>query len=234
VTPAGIPSSDEEALKRAAANRVVALVRPGMVLGLGTGSTAYFFIEGVGHLVQQGIEVLAIPSSRGTAELARSFGVPLSDDTDRPIDLAVDGADEIDPTMQLVKGHGGALTREKLVVAGARKFVVIADESKLVPQLGQGPIPAEVLPFLWRHTAKRLEQLGGSVTLRQGPTGPFVTDSGNFIVDLQFPSALAEPELLATQLKQMVGVVEHGLFLNLAHACVIGSETGIRVLGSLD
>src|SRR5690348_8179548 len=146
---------DTESLKAAAAARALRLVQPGMVIGLGTGSTARYFIDGLGRLVAQGLSVTGVPTSRAAADQARTLGIALTDHIDRPLDLAVDGADEIDPKSNLIKGRGGALLREKLVAAAARRFVVIADETKLVPRLGQGALPVEISAFLWRQTAQR-------------------------------------------------------------------------------
>lgn len=225
---------DVEGLKAEAAERALTLVRPGMVIGLGTGSTARYFIEGLGRLVRQGTRVRAVATSHATAELAATVGIASSDDLDAPIDLVVDGADEIDPRLRLIKGRGGALTREKLVAVAGRKVVIVADDSKLVEQLGRGPLPVEVLPFLWHLTARRLEQLGASYNPRGEPSDPFVTDNGNLILDLSFAGGIADPEALDIELKRTPGVVEHGLFLGLAHACIIAGVDGVHVMGSLD
>lgn len=221
--------TDRDELKRAAARRALELVAPGMVLGIGTGTTARFFIEGLA-----GLRVAAVPTSVASAELARAAGVELLEDPRAPIDLAVDGADEIDPGLRLVKGHGGALFREKMVAAAARRFVVIADDSKLVERLGRGAVPVEVAPFLWRHTAERLAGMGASSTLRGGEAAPYRTDNGNLVVDLVFPGGLAEPERTAADLKALTGVLDHGLFLGLVAGAVVAGPAGVRVLGSLD
>jgi ribose 5-phosphate isomerase A len=225
--------SDHEELKAQAAARALDLVKPGMVLGLGTGSTARYFVEGVSRMVAQGLDVKAIATSQETASLAASLGMVLEDDVTGAIDLAVDGADEIDPDLRLVKGRGGALVREKLVAASARKVVIIADESKLVPRLGVGPLPVEVLPFLWRQTRDRLAALGPRCTVRGGEEAPFITDNGNMIVDLSFPEPLADATAVAVQLKRTLGVVDHGIFVGLTHACIVASKSGIKTLGSL-
>lgn len=223
-----------EDLKAAAAARAVELVRPGMLLGLGTGSTARHFIAGVGALVAGGMDVAAVASSRASEEQARALGIRVLDEIDRPVDLAVDGADEVDPALNLIKGKGGALFREKVVAAAALAFVVVVDETKLVERLGAGELPVEVLPFLWRTTAARLAALGCSWTLRGGEAAPFVTDNGNLMLDLLFADGIAEPEELAAEIRAIVGVVEHGLFLGLAGACLVAGQEGVRVLGSLD
>jgi ribose 5-phosphate isomerase A len=221
--------ADRDGLKLAAARRALELVAPGMVLGIGTGTTARFFVEGLA-----GLRVAAVPTSRVSAELARDAGVELLDDPRTGIDLAVDGADEIDPMLRLVKGHGGALFREKMVATAARRFVVIADDSKLVARLGRGPVPVEVAPFLWRHTAERLTALGARWSLRGGEQASYRTDNGNLVVDLVFPQSLAEPERTAAELKAVTGVLDHGLFLGLASGAIVAGPAGVQVLGSLD
>src|SRR6476646_7599464 len=155
-----------------------------MLLGLGSGSTAKYFTEGVGRLVADGMKLRAVPTSRATAELAAENGIPIVTELVGQIDLAVDGADEVDPALNLIKGRGGALFREKLVASAARRFVVVVDESKLVKRLGVGVLPCEVLPFLWRSTAERLTALGVSLVVRGGEETPYVTDNGNLILDL--------------------------------------------------
>jgi ribose 5-phosphate isomerase A len=222
--------ADADGLKRAAARRALELVEPGMVLGLGTGTTVRYFIEGLG-----GRRVAAVATSVASAELARAAGVELLEDLSGPIDLAVDGADEIDPELRLVKGAGGALFREKVVALAARRFVVVADESKLVDRLCRThvPVPVEVASFLWRQTAGRLGSLGATWALRGGPARPYLTDNGNLVVDLTFAGGLADPERTAAELKAVTGVLEHGLFLGLARAAIVARSSGIEVLGTL-
>jgi ribose 5-phosphate isomerase A len=224
---------DHDQLKAQAADLALELVRPGMLLGIGTGTTMRFFIERLGRRVAQGLNVAGVPTSRESAEIASSLGVPLVDDPTRRIDLAVDGADEVAPDLGLIKGRGGALTREKLVAVTAQRFIVIVDDSKLVDHLGRSALPVEVVPFFWRLTAARLVGLGSEWRLRQNGTTPYVTDNGNLILDLQFPEPLADPAALAVRLKQTVGVIEHGLFLGLATAAIVSSADGVHVLGSL-
>ena len=225
---------DTESLKAAAAARGLQLVQPGMVIGLGTGSTARYFIDGLGRLVAQGLSVTGVPTSRAAADQARALGIPLTDHIDRPLDLAVDGADEIDPDGNLIKGRGGALLREKLVAAAARRFVVIADETKLVPRLGQGALPVEISAFLWRQTAHRLDRLATRWQLRGGEDHPFVTDNGNLVIDLLFDSGIAAAPALDSALARTLGVMAHGLFLGMAAACIVAAPSGLRVLGSLE
>ncbi|HYM49667.1 MAG TPA: ribose-5-phosphate isomerase RpiA [Candidatus Limnocylindrales bacterium] len=224
------PGSPAETWKRLAAERALALVRDGMVIGLGSGSTARYFIEGVARLVRDGVRVRAVASSRLTAALAAQAGIPLLDDLDRELDLAVDGADEIDPACNCVKGRGGALLREKIVAQAALRFVLVADDSKLVARLLRGPLPVEILPFLWRQTRRRIETLGGHGELRGGESAPVVTDNGNWILDVQFEEGI-DAASLDGRLHAIAGVVEHGLFVGLARSAIVAGSAGIRVLG---
>ena len=202
-----------------------------MLLGLGSGSTVRYFTEGVGRLVAEGMKVRGVPTSRDTAELAAAKGIPIVTELVGDIDLAVDGADEVDGDLNVIKGRGGALFREKVVAAASRRFVVVVDESKLVKRLGVGVLPVEVLPFLWRTTADRLIALGASLTVRGGEEAPFVTDNGNLILDLMFEGAIADPQSLATSLKGITGVVEHGLFVGMTDTCIVAGPDGPRMLG---
>jgi len=219
-----------EEYKRAAAEKALELVQDGMLLGLGSGSTARYFTEGVGRLVAAGMNVRCVPTSRATAELAAAHGITIVQELVGQIDLAVDGADEVDPALNLIKGRGGALFREKLVAAASKRFIVVVDDSKLVKQLGVGELPVEVLSFLWRTTAERLIALGVSLTVRGGEESPFITDNGNLILDLTFEGGLPDLERTAAQIKSISGVLEHGLFLGIASACLIAAPEGVRVL----
>ena len=224
-----MPSTGD--LKREAAEAALGYVKPGMVLGLGTGSTARLFLEGVARLVAGGMDLKGVPTSLATAEAAKDLGVPLTSLEERPsVDLAVDGADEVDPKLDLIKGLGGALFREKIVAAAAQQFVVIVDESKLVSRLGvKAPVPVEVHPFGWRFAAKSLESLGASVDLRRASGEAFRTDNGNHILDARFRS-LASAEKLAGQIDAIPGVVGHGLFLKMAGTVLVGTGKGVRTL----
>ncbi len=222
---------DQDALKRAAAEKALELVRDGMLVGLGSGTTVRYFTEGVGRLVAGGMKVRGVPSSRATAELAASNGIPIVTELIGAIDLAVDGADEVDPGLNLIKGRGGALFREKIVAAASKRFVVVVDESKMVRQLGVGVLPVEVLPFLWRTTAERLTALGTSLTVRGGEEAPYVTDNGNLILDLTFEDGIGDPVATATALKMTTGVAEHGLFAGMTDTCIVAGPDGPRVLG---
>ena len=226
-------SEDQDAHKRAAADKALELVREGMLLGLGSGSTARYFTEGVGRLVAEGLKVMAVPTSRATAELAAENGIPIVTELVGQIDLAVDGADEVDQALNLIKGRGGALFREKLVAAAAKRFVVVVDESKIVKQLGVGVLPVEVLPFLWRGTAERLATLATSLTVRGGEETPYVTDNGNLILDLMIEGGITDAPALATALKAMTGVVEHGLFIGMTDTCIASGPDGPLAVGRL-
>lgn len=222
-------SSDD--LKRAAAGKALDLVQDGMLLGLGTGSTARFFTEGVGALVAQGMKLRAVPTSRATAELAASLGVPIVTELIGPVDLAVDGADEVDPALDLIKGRGGALFREKLVATAAKRFVVVVDESKMVKQLGVGVLPVEVLPFLWRSTAERLTSLGFSLVVRGGEETPYVTDNGNIILDVTVADGIKDVRRLGEEIKRVTGVVEHGLFIGVTDTVIVAGPEGPKAIG---
>lgn len=222
--------SKQDDLKRAAADKALELVRDGMLLGLGSGTTAMHFTEGVGRLVAEGMNLRAVPTSRATAELAAANGITVVEDLVGQIDLAVDGADEVDSNLSLIKGRGGALFREKLVAAAAKRFVVVVDESKMVDKLGAGVLPVEVLPFLWRITAERLAELCSGLKLRGGEEKPYITDNANLILDVSFEDGIADASALAMSLKAMSGVVEHGLFIGLAGECIVGGADGVRVV----
>jgi len=195
-----------DAQKQAAAEKALELVQDGMLLGLGSGTTARYFTEGVGRMIAEGLKVRAVPTSRVTAEVAAELGIPIVTELVGQIDLTVDGADEVDPALNLIKGRGGALVREKLVAAASKRFVVVVDESKLVKQLGEGVLPVEVLPFLWRLTAERLTALGVSLAVRGGEETPFVTDNGNLILDCDV-RPIADARRLDETLRSIPGVV---------------------------
>ena len=204
-----------------------------MLVGLGSGTTARYFTEGVGRLVTEGMKVRGVPTSRETAELAAQHGIPIVTELVGQIDLAVDGADEVDPALNLIKGRGGALFREKLVAAAAKRFVVVVDESKLVKQLGVGVLPVEVLPFLWRSTAERLMELGVSLVVRGGEESPFVTDNGNLILDLTVEGGIVSAGDFGARLKQITGVVEQGLFVGMTDTVIVAGPEGPKAIGRL-
>ncbi|MGH7869146.1 MAG: ribose-5-phosphate isomerase RpiA, partial [Candidatus Dormibacteraceae bacterium] len=224
-----------EQAKRLAAEAALELVEDGMLLGIGSGSTVKYFISGLGRLIDQGFRLRGVASSKASAELARAAGITLQEEIDQPLQLAVDGADQIAPNLDLIKGGGGALLREKLVAMAAQRLVIIADESKLVSQLGLGhhcKVPVEVLSFLWRQTAERISSLGCQWELRGGLVSPFITDNGNLLLDLCWPGGVDNPAWQAAALKAEAGVVEHGFFLGLASSCIVANSEGVlRSLG---
>jgi ribose 5-phosphate isomerase A len=228
---------DIEAQKRAAAARALEAVKPGMRLGLGTGSTARHFVELLGERVRAGLSVIGVPTSETTRSDAGRFGIPLSTLDEMPeLDLTVDGADEIGPDLALIKGGGGALLREKIVASASARMIVVADASKQVSVLGRFPLPIEVVPFGATATRRAIEAASaaagspGSVTLRLGRDGhAFVTDGGHWIFDAAL-ERIADPKGLADRLAAIAGVVEHGLFIGLAQTAVIADAAGVRVI----
>jgi ribose 5-phosphate isomerase A len=228
---------DVEAQKRAAAARAIEFVRPGMRLGLGTGSTAKHFVELVGERVRAGLDIVAVPTSTVTEVDARRYGIPLTTLDETPeLDLTVDGADEIAPDLSLIKGGGGALLREKIVAAASARMIVIADESKWAPALGRFPLPIEVAPFGVTATRHALEKAvasvrpGAPLTLRQGRDGhAFVTDGGHWLIDAAL-GRIGDPEALAQALSAIPGVMEHGLFIDLAHMVILAGPDGTRIV----
>jgi len=223
--------------KAQAAHAAIDLVKPGMKLGLGTGSTAFHFVEAVGQLVRNGLEVLCVPTSEATRAHAEKLRIPLSSLDETPqLDLTVDGADEIDDQLRLIKGGGGALLREKIVATASDRMVVIADDSKMSETLGNHPLPVEVVRFGLRATMRLIEALSaeagceGEIRLRPGQGDlPYITDQGNLIVDCAFHT-IPEPEVLAFALKRVPGVVEHGLFLGLADMAIVAGSDGVKVV----
>jgi ribose 5-phosphate isomerase A len=219
-------------LKRQAAERAVDFVTSGMVVGLGHGSTTIFALRRIARLLEGGglRDVLGIPCSTHVEEDARTLGIPLTTLEEHPvIDLTIDGADEVDDGLNLIKGGGGALLREKIVAQASQREIIVVDETKLSPALGtQWAVPVEVTPFGWRSQAAYLETLGAEVSRRQDEVGsPFLTDQGNFILDCDF-GPLGDPASLAARLDGRAGIVEHGLFLGLATDVIIGTPQGNR------
>jgi len=228
---------DLDARKRQAAARALEQVRDGMKLGLGTGSTARHFVELLGERVKAGLRVVGVPTSEATRADAERCGVPLTtlDELDH-LDLTVDGADEIDPSLNLIKGGGGALLREKIVAAASDRMIVIADDTKWVQTLGRFPLPVEVIPFGLAATRRSLARAfaacgtGGELQLRRHKQGhAFVTDGGHWILDAHL-GAIPDPRSLADALAAIPGVVEHGLFIGLATAAILAGPEGIRLV----
>jgi ribose 5-phosphate isomerase A len=230
---------DIDTQKRAAAARALELVEDGMSLGLGTGSTARHFVELLAERVREGLRIVAVPTSEATRRDAERLGVPLMDlGQTAVLDLTVDGADEIAPDLSLIKGGGGALLREKIVACASARMVVIADESKWVPMLGRFPLPIEVVPFGLEVTRRAVERAAaaahcpGPAVLRQTRDGlPFVSDCGHWILDAAL-GRIPDPGALADRLARIAGVVEHGLFIGLAHTAILANADVVRVVQS--
>jgi ribose 5-phosphate isomerase A len=219
-------------MKRAAAKRAVAEVAHGMVVGLGSGSTAAFALEFLAERVAGGLRIAGIPTSEATAALALRLGIPLTDfDRHRRIDLTIDGADQVERgTLHLIKGRGGALLREKIVAAASARLIVAVDESKLVDRLGgRTPLPVEIVPFGWQATIDRLAALGCAPQLRMDGDQPFTTDGGNCIADCALPE-IADPAALEARLSAIVGLVETGLFIGLASTIIVGRPDGVDII----
>ncbi len=221
-------------LKWQAARQALTWVHNGMVLGLGSGSTAQCFLDLLGERLQAGAlrDIVGVPTSERTASRARALGIPLTTLAEHPHpDLAVDGADEVDPDLNLIKGLGKALLREKIVEIHAGRLLVIVDESKLVSRLGRGPLPVEIVPFGAEATVHWLATLGCRAELwREADGSPVVTDDGHYLARCWFPAGIADPYALARLLADRPGVVEHGLFLGMATAVLVAGTQGVRVL----
>ena len=220
--------------KQQAAERAVEFVQPGMVVGLGSGSTAIFAVRRIARLYKEGrlSNIVGYATSKAVWEEARQLGIPmLAEEMERSIDLTIDGADEVAPDLNLIKGGGGAMLREKIVAQNSRRVVIVCDDSKLSPRLGtHRAVPVEVLLFGWHSQLHYLASLGAPVTVRQSEDGsPFVTDSGNMILDCNF-GPIASPAELAATVSARAGIVEHGLFLGLATDVIIAGREGIRHL----
>jgi ribose 5-phosphate isomerase A len=225
--------NEADTYKSAVGSAAAELVEKDMVIGLGTGSTAAFLVRALARRVLAGLSITgAVPTSQETAHLAASLGIPLVSLAEYPVlDLAIDGADEIDPRLNLIKGGGGALLREKIVATAARRFVVISDSSKLVPRLGTHfALPVEVVPFALSLVQRRLEELGAQVQPRVREQQLFITDNQNYILDCHFPDGISDPEKLQAQIRAIVGVVEHGLFLGIAQQALVVGPNGLQRL----
>ncbi|HEY6375386.1 MAG TPA: ribose-5-phosphate isomerase RpiA [Edaphobacter sp.] len=220
-------TQDEAKLK--AAQRALDFVQDGMSLGLGSGTTSTIFIKELGERVKQGLRIRGIATSAASQQLAESLSIPITTFDQCPeLDLAIDGADEVGPDLALIKGGGGALLREKIVESAARRFIVIADSTKLVPVLGRFPLPVEVIQMALPIVSRKIEALGLNPKLRQHPDGSlYITDEGNFILDCAC-GTIPNPAKTAVELRNIVGIVEHGLFVNMASLALIAGEDGVR------
>lgn len=219
-------------LKKLVGYQAAQLVRDGDVVGLGTGSTTHYFIERLGQIMkEEEIEILGIPTSYQSFFLAQNSGIPITTLDEHQIDLAVDGADEVDPQLNLIKGGGAAHTLEKIVDSSADKFVVIVVDNKLVDNLGRFPVPLEVIPQAFRVVIDQLEEMRGKPQLRMAERkdGPVITDNGNFILDVDF-GCLKEPEKLEVDLNTIPGVVENGIFSGIVDQVLVGSSEGVEIL----
>ncbi|MDQ3292603.1 MAG: ribose-5-phosphate isomerase RpiA [Bacteroidota bacterium] len=213
--------------KKLAAEKAVENIEDGMVVGLGTGSTAYWAIKKIGERVQEGLNIKAVASSKNSEDLAKESGIPIVPFSDiDAIDVTIDGADEVDKNFYLIKGGGGALLREKILASNSKKFIVIVDETKMVDTLGKFPLPVEIVPFASSLTIKKLQQLNCKVQIRQKDNKDFITDNGNLIADCFF-GEIPDPEVLNTQLHSIPGVVENGLFKKeMVHHVIVGHNDG--------
>ncbi len=219
--------------KHSAGVTAAQLIEDGMVIGLGSGSTAAHLIYALAQRLQTGLSIIgAVPTSNATAELASNLGIPLTTlDAYPQLDLVIDGADEIDSQLNLIKGGGGALLREKIVASTARRFVIVGDITKLVPILGKDfPLPIEIVPIALTPVRQHLEALGATTQFRKLGNQVFITDNSNMIVDCSFPQGITDPFAIHTRMKSIVGVVETGLFLGMAEQAIIGGPEGVKVL----
>jgi ribose 5-phosphate isomerase A len=228
-----ITTRDPTAARRAAGYKAAEMVHDGMVIGLGTGSTVRYTMEQLSSRIRDGLTVSGVPTSCQTAIRAREYGIPLTTLDDHPVlDLAIDGADEVDPLLRLIKGRGAAHTREKCVAAAAHRFIVVVDEQKMVSRLN-GPVPVEVIPFAARPVLDQLRSMGCIPVLREGVTkdGPVITDNGNFIIDCTFKT-ITKPEKLEASIGRIPGVVESGLFCGFTNktTVIVGGEKICRII----
>jgi ribose 5-phosphate isomerase A len=224
-----MPTNDSA--KILAAQKSLEFIKDGMVVGLGSGSTATHFIQLLGEKVKQGLKIRGIASSKASEDLAASLTIPITDFNTCPeIDVTIDGADEVAPGLALIKGGGGALLREKIVASASKRFIIVADSSKVVSQLGAFPLPVEVIPMAAPLVSRKLQALGINPSVRHHNNGEdYITDEGNLILDCKC-GAIEDPHKLAASIRQIVGVVEHGLFLNMANLALIASDSEVTEL----
>lgn len=220
-----------EQKKKRAGEKAIEFIKDGMIVGLGSGSTVYWMLKKLGELVSQGLNIKGIPSSIRTETWAKEFGVPLTDFSEvQKLDVAIDGADEVDPHFNLIKGGGGSLLREKIVDASSNKLIIIVDETKMVSELGAFPLPVEVVPFGWEVTAKQISQLGCTPTIRKINRKTFISNNGNFILDCKFSHPIKDPNTLHKELKLLLGVVETGLFVKMTDIVIIGKKDYVSII----
>ena len=212
--------------KKLTGEKAAEYIEDGMTIGLGTGSTAYYAIKKVGEMVRNGLKVKAVPTSKETAQLAAEEGIELIDLADvESLALTIDGADEVDPDFNLIKGGGGALLREKIVASATEKLIIVVDQSKMVSHLGAFPLPVEITPFSWQYTKKMVEKFSCSSEIRKKDGEIFITDNGNYILDCDF-GKIKDPVKLAVELNKLPGVVENGIFAEMAEVVVVGYNDG--------
>jgi ribose 5-phosphate isomerase A len=217
----------QDEAKLEVAKRAVEFVEPGMAVGLGTGTTATMFIRELGKRVREGLKIRCVASSDASHDLARSLGMDVTDLDHLPeLDVYIDGADEVGPGLALIKGGGGALLREKIVASAADRFIVVADSTKLVPELGKFPLPVEVIQLALPLVERKLSVLGLNPSLRRKNGSPYITDEGNFILDCACGS-IPDPAATAAEIRSIIGVVEHGLFLHMATLALIAGDNGV-------
>jgi len=223
---------NQEQMKQTAAEKAVEHIQNNTIIGLGTGSTIQYALEKISERIQkENLSIQGIPTSNTTKKTAQHLNIPLTTLEEHPtIDLTIDGADEVDSNLNLIKGAGGALTREKIIAYHSKTLIIIVDDSKVVKSLGMNnPIPVEILQFSYTATQHCLEELGCTTTLRTIVNEPYITDNGNYIIDCEFPR-IPEPEALEMQINMIPGVVENGLFINMADMVIIGGKQGIHTL----
>jgi len=219
-------------MKKLAAEKAVDYVESGMILGLGTGSTVEYTLKKLGKMVKNGFDIKGIPTSLHTKKIAKMENIPLTTIEENPeIDLTIDGADEVDSELNLIKGGGGALTREKIIAYHSKREIIVIDETKIVKALGiDFPLPVEVVKYGWNLTKNKLQEFGCNVELRKIMDDPFITDNSNYILDCEFEH-IEDPEKLEIDINNIPGVVENGLFIGLADDVIVGSKQGIKTLG---
>ncbi|MGJ9457730.1 ribose-5-phosphate isomerase RpiA [Oceanobacillus sp. CF4.6] len=222
--------SEQDRMKKAVGEEAAAFVKDGMKVGLGSGSTVYWMIRKLGELVENGLKIEGIPSSTQTANWANEFGVPLTDFSKvKKLDITIDGADEVDENLHMIKGGGAALFREKIIAQAAKELIIIVDASKMVTNLGKYPLPIEILPFAWERTANEISKLGCVPKLRKKDTEIVITDNGNYILDCPF-DVITDPTKLNEEIKRIVGVVETGLFIGMANRIIVGDGENINIV----